>query len=49
MLWAVFLVLLIMWLLAIASAYTIGGFIHMLLGVAAVVLLMQTFGGRRVS
>jgi hypothetical protein len=47
MLWTLFLILLLMWLLAMASAYTIGGLIHLLLVVALVVLLLQTVRGRR--
>lgn len=42
MLWAFFLMLLLLWLLGMASAYTVGGFIHFLLLVALVVWLLET-------
>jgi len=47
MLWTVFVVLLILWLLGIVTSYTLGGFIHLLLVVALVVLLIQLITGRR--
>jgi len=47
MLWTIFVVLLVLWLLGIVSSYTIGGFIHILLVVALVVLLINIIGGRR--
>jgi hypothetical protein len=48
MLWIVFVILLVLWLLGLATAYTLGGFIHMLLLVAIAVLLTQLIMGRRV-
>ena len=47
MLWTIFVILLIMWLLGMVSAYTMGGFIHILLVVALVALVIQLFSGRR--
>lgn len=47
MLWTVFVVLLILWLLGVVSSYTLGGFIHILLVVALVVLLINIIQGRR--
>ena len=47
MLWTVFVILLVLWLLGLVSSYTLGGFIHILLVVAVVVLLIQLFSGRR--
>ena len=47
MLWTIFVILLVLWLLGIASAYTLGGFIHILLVVAIAVLLIQVISGRR--
>ena len=41
MLWTVFAVLLVLWLLGIVSAYTFGGFIHVLLALAIAVVLMR--------
>ena len=48
MLWTIFVILLVLWLLGLVSSYTMGGFIHILLVVALVVLLLQFIGGRRV-
>ena len=47
MLWTIFVILLVLWLLGIVSSYTLGGFIHMLLVIALVVLLIQLITGRR--
>ncbi len=47
MLWTIFVILLILWLLGIVSSYTIGGFIHILLVIALVVLLIRVIQGRR--
>jgi hypothetical protein len=48
MLWTVFVVLLVLWALGMVSSYTIGGFIHVLLGVALVVLVIRLVQGRPV-
>ncbi|HMG36750.1 MAG TPA: lmo0937 family membrane protein [Blastocatellia bacterium] len=48
MLWTIFVILLILWLLGLVSSYTFGGFIHLLLVLAVVVLLFQLISGRRV-
>jgi hypothetical protein len=47
MLWTIFVILLVLWLLGVVSAYTLGGFIHLLLVLAVVVLLIQLITGRR--
>ena len=47
MLWTIFVILLILWLLGVVSSYTMGGFIHLLLVIALVVLLINIIGGRR--
>jgi len=44
---ALFVILLLMWLLGMISSYTIGGFIHILLLVALVVVLIRIIEGRR--
>lgn len=41
MLWTLFSVLLLLWVLGLVTAYTLGGFIHILLVVAVAVLLIQ--------
>ena len=47
MLWTVFVILLVLWLLGLTTAYTLGGFIHILLVLAVVSLVIQ-LSGRRV-
>jgi hypothetical protein len=47
MLWTLFVILLVMWLLGMVSSYTLGGFIHLLLVVALVVMLINIIQGRR--
>lgn len=47
MLWTIFIVLLILWLIGVVSSYTLGGFIHLLLVIALVVLLINLITGRR--
>lgn len=47
MLWTIFVILLILWLLGLVSSYTLGGFIHILLVLALVVLILQLVTGRR--
>ena len=47
MLYTVAVVLLILWLLGLVTSYTVGGFIHVLLVIALVVVLLRVIGGRR--
>ena len=47
MLWTVFVILLVLWLLGLVSSYTLGGFIHILLVIALVVLIINLIQGRR--
>jgi hypothetical protein len=47
MLWTIFVILLILWGLGLMTSYTMGGFIHILLVVAIVVVLIQVIQGRR--
>jgi len=49
MLWTIFVILLVLWLLGMVSSYTVGGFIHILLVVALVVLLINIISGRRTA
>lgn len=49
MLWTIFVILLILWLLGLVSSYTMGGFIHILLVLALVVLLINIISGRRTA
>ncbi|HEY1894089.1 MAG: lmo0937 family membrane protein [Verrucomicrobia bacterium] len=47
MLWTIFVILLVLWLLGLVSSYTMGGFIHILLVIAVVILIINLIGGRR--
>jgi len=47
MLWTIFVVLLVLWLLGVVTSYTLGGFIHILLVLALIVLLIRLISGRR--
>ena len=47
MLYTIAFVLIILWLLGLVSSYTIGGFIHVLLVIAIVVVLLRIIGGRK--
>jgi hypothetical protein len=47
MLWTIAIVLLILWLLGMVSSYTLGGFIHILLVLAVIVILIRIIQGRR--
>ncbi len=48
MLYTILVVLVVLWLLGIVTSYTMGGFIHLLLVVALVVLIVRVISGRRV-
>ena len=47
MLWLIAVILLALWLLGIVSAYTMGGFIHILLVIAVIVVLVRIIKGKR--
>jgi hypothetical protein len=47
MLWTIAIVMLVLWLLGLVSSYTIGGFIHLLLVVAIIMVLISIIQGRR--
>lgn len=47
MLWTIAVILLILWLLGFISGYAMGGFIHLLLVIAIVVVLIRIIQGRR--
>lgn len=46
MLYTIAVVLLILWLLGLVTSYTLGGFIHILLVIAIVVILLRIINGR---
>lgn len=47
MLWTIFVILLVLWLLGLVSSYTLGGFLHILLVLAIIVLVINLLSGRR--
>jgi hypothetical protein len=47
MLWTVAVILIVLWLLGLVTSYTMGGFIHILLVIAIVVVLVNIIQGRR--
>jgi Family of unknown function (DUF5670) len=47
MLYTIAVVLIIMWLLGLVSSYTLGGFIHILLVIAVVMILLRIISGQR--
>ena len=50
MLWTIFVILLILWLVGLVSSYTMGGFIHLLLLVIAlIILVINLVSGRRTA
>ena len=48
MLWTIFIILLVLWALGMVTSTTMGGFIHLLLIIAVVVLLIRLIQGRQV-
>jgi len=48
MLWTIFVILVVLWLLGIVTSYPLGGFIHVLLVLAVIVLLIRVLQGRSV-
>ena len=49
MLYTIAVVLFALWLLGLVSSYTMGGFVHLLLAIAVVVVLIQLITGRKVA
>jgi hypothetical protein len=47
MLWTIFVILLVLWLLGLVTSYTLGGFIHILLVIAVIVIVIRLLQGRR--
>ena len=48
MLYTIAVILIILWVLGLVSSYTMGGFIHVLLVIAVIVIIMQVISGRKV-
>ena len=47
MLWTIALILLILWLLGLVTSYTLGGFIHILIVIAIIVVVIRIIQGRK--
>lgn len=47
MLWTIAVILIVLWLLGLVSSYTMGGFVHLLLVLAVVMVLVRIIQGRR--
>jgi len=47
LLWTLAVILLVLWLLGLVTSYTLGGFIHVLLVVALIVVLIRVIQGRK--
>ena len=48
MLWTIAVILVILWLLGLVTSYTLGGFIHLLLIIAIIVILIRLIKGQKV-
>lgn len=48
MLWTIAVILIILWLLGVVTSYTLGGFIHILLVIAIIVVLIRVIRGQKV-
>jgi Family of unknown function (DUF5670) len=48
MLYTIAVVLLLLWVLGLVTSYTLGGFIHILIVIAIVMVLVNLIGGRRI-
>ncbi|MFA6160617.1 MAG: lmo0937 family membrane protein [Patescibacteria group bacterium] len=48
MLWTIAVILIILWLLGLVSSYTLGGFIHILLVIALILIVLRLLQGKKV-
>lgn len=48
MLWTIAIILIVLWLLGLVSSYTLGGFIHILLVIAVIIVLIRVIKGEKV-
>jgi len=49
MLWTIAVVLVILWLLGLITSFTLGGFIHVLLVIAVIVIIIRLIQGRKIG
>ena len=47
MLWTITVILVLLWFIGLVTSYTMGGFLHVLLGIAVVVILINVLQGRK--
>ena len=47
MLWGLAVILVILWMLGLVTSYTMGGFIHLLLVIAIIIVLLRVIQGRK--
>ena len=47
MLWTIAVIMLVLWLLGLITAHTMGGFVHVLLVIAIVIVLIRVISGRK--
>ncbi|MCX6780415.1 MAG: lmo0937 family membrane protein [Candidatus Magasanikbacteria bacterium] len=48
MLWTIAIILIVLWLLGLVTSYTLGGFIHLLLVVAIIIILVRVIKGEKI-
>ncbi len=48
MLWTIAIILIVLWLLGMITSYTLGGFIHILLVIAIIVILVRVIRGEKI-
>lgn len=48
MLWTIAVILIVLWLLGLVTSYTLGGFIHLLLVIAIIVILLRLIRGEKI-
>jgi len=48
MLWTIAVILIVLWLMGLVSSHTMGGFVHILLVVAIIVVLVRVIQGRKI-
>jgi len=49
MLWTIAIILVVLWLLGMVSSFTLGGFIHVLLVIAVIVVIIRLIQGKRIA
>lgn len=47
MLWTIFVILVVLWLLGLVTSYTMGGFVHILIVIAVIILIVNLLQGKK--